>query len=419
MGYAVALQRARQAEGVGGYVRPLVVAIVGVTWLLSGRRAVIPWFAEVVLLAGAAYAVGILLLRPHERWPSLLTSYVTTAIDSSWILAFVIATGGASSPYVTLFFVSIAAVAFRYGLDETLAMAAIYVAFYVGLAWLMDDIVATAEWVAISSGGILVVALQTGLLARAMARETAAREESMGQLREAMRQLEEHDRARTRILNHVSHEIRTPITPMKLQIHMLQLPGADPLSPRQLKALGVLERSVAHIEHVTQEALDSSKLRAGGLGLRRERVDVASLAREVAHALEPAARKAGVELEVQVDPELGSDVDAARLRQAMEHMVQNAIKFTPSGGHVALRAHKEGDSIRFEVQDDGRGIAPADLSRLFQPFAQVGDAVREEVGQGLGLFIARGIVEEHGGRVLAHSDGPGKGARFGFTLPMR
>jgi len=149
-------------------------------------------------------------------------------------------------------------------------------------------------------------------------------------------------------------------------------------------------------------------------------VEVAALSQSTIQALQPAADAKGVQLIASVDAGIGPvSVDARRLQQVLWNVVHNAIKFTPSGGRVEIYAHKTENSLQITVQDNGQGISPQFLPHVFERFRQEDAShVREKFGLGLGLSIARHLVELHGGSICAFSRGSGQGARFEIDIPV-
>jgi signal transduction histidine kinase len=178
----------------------------------------------------------------------------------------------------------------------------------------------------------------------------------------------------------------------------------------------MLEQS-DRLTRLVDQLLDLSQLESGDVPLRREAVDVDALVTRVASEIEVAG--AGVELRRRI-PEILPPVDAdpERIHQVLFNLVDNAVRFTPEGGTVEIRATLDRASVRIEVSDTGVGIAPEHLPRLFERFYRVDPArSRGEGGTGIGLAIARSVVEAHGGQLRAESE-PGHGSRFWFELPV-
>lgn len=249
--------------------------------------------------------------------------------------------------------------------------------------------------------------------------DITARKESEEKLREAYAKLEELVHARTQFLNTTAHELRTPLTPIILQTHLLAQSMAASPDPAQRRGFEILSRNIRRLEHLVNDVLDAARLQSGKLVLRRRAVDLTGIVSEVYESFQEAAHKAGLTLDFRPQGPLEVDGDPSRLEQVLYNLLGNAIKFTSSGGRVTLQCIPSGAHVIVTVQDTGMGIEPANISRLFQPFSQVHDTMQTtEGGTGLGLFVSKGIVEEHGGQMWCYSAGPNTGATFSFRLPL-
>ncbi len=218
--------------------------------------------------------------------------------------------------------------------------------------------------------------------------------------------------ARERLLAIVAHDLRNPLGTMQLASAALQRAAADgPLAADVVRArLAPADRAVARMERLIQDLVDTTHIERGALrvDLREERLE--PLVRDVAEVFVPLARDKGVAFEAGPTPDTVIRADRNRLVQVLGNLIGNALKFTPAGGRVGLRTREEVRSILFEVEDNGPGIKPEDLSHVFEPYWR-----SDGGGTGLGLFIARSIVREHGGRLDVRSQ-PGRGATFSFHI---
>ncbi|MBW3581971.1 MAG: HAMP domain-containing histidine kinase [Euryarchaeota archaeon] len=243
------------------------------------------------------------------------------------------------------------------------------------------------------------------------AQETAVRLEA------AHQELRGVDAARVRFMNNAAHELKTPLTPIGIQLHLLRRSeGAQ--GPKIRHSVDVLARNFKRLERLVGDILDGARMAAGKLEFRFVPVALSDTLHEAIEEYERAAESSGIGLEHDIEDDLHVAADPLRIHQVVDNLVYNALKFTGAGGTVRLDAFAAGDDVVVRVQDTGIGIAPQDLERLFQPFTQVHDPMKTVTGgSGLGLSIARGIVERHGGRILAESEGLGHGATFTFLLP--
>lgn len=234
------------------------------------------------------------------------------------------------------------------------------------------------------------------------------------ELEDARGRLEAHLHERAQLMGNVAHDLSGPLTPIRIHLHLLR----ESLPPSERGSIEVLERSVAHLQHLIGDLADLSRIEAGKLRMHPAPTDLAVLARETVTSLASTAADKALHWEVDAPDTLPVTADANRVNQVLYNLVRNAIKFTPAGGRIRLRVESRTQAVRVLVEDTGPGLAPQQIQRLFQPFSQVHDgATTTEPGTGLGLYISRGIIEAHGGRIWCQSEGPGKGSTFGFELP--
>jgi CheY-like chemotaxis protein len=181
----------------------------------------------------------------------------------------------------------------------------------------------------------------------------------------------------------------------------------------------MMEEQVAHMVRLIDDLLDVSRISRNRLELRREPLDLVTLVRETAEASRPQFEKAGLELRVELpDEPLPMQADPVRLAQVLGNLLTNAGKYTESGGHVRLALRREGEEAVLTVEDDGLGIPPDMLPRVFEMFTQIDPPLdRTQGGLGIGLALVRRMVELHGGRVAARSEGLGHGSCFEVRLP--
>ena len=232
--------------------------------------------------------------------------------------------------------------------------------------------------------------------------------------------LGESDRARRQLLADVSHELMTPLAGIRGYVETLAMPELTLDDETRRRYLGVVDEETHKLEAIIGDLLDLARLEGGGDTLEREPVLVDDLFRRVADRHQPELRERGVTLTAVTaagTPLVYGDPD--RLEQALQNVAANAIRHTPPGGQVSLRAEADGNRVRITVADTGPGIPPEHLAHVFDRFYKV-DASRAGTrvpsGSGLGLSIVRAIVARHGGEVHA-SNRPEGGAVFTFLLP--
>jgi signal transduction histidine kinase len=224
------------------------------------------------------------------------------------------------------------------------------------------------------------------------------------------------ERLRDAFLAAVSHELRTPLTSMS---GFLELLGDEEheLGPDGRKYVDVIRRSNGRLRRSVEDMLLVAEIDAERLELHPTTTDLAELAAATVEQALPAAAERGVELLLEADGRLPLEADAGRLRQVLDNLVSNALKFTPSGGMVTLAARNGDGPIRVEVTDTGIGIPTEEVGQVFSRFYRASSATRRSIpGTGLGLVIARAIVEDHGGTISLEST-EGEGTRVTVTLP--
>jgi signal transduction histidine kinase len=253
------------------------------------------------------------------------------------------------------------------------------------------------------------------LTAEMNAREQAEHERDVNA--QLYREAQELHRLRDEFLATVSHELRTPLQAILGWARLLQ--DAN-LSPQDVaRGLGTIERNAQAQTRLVEQILDASNLVTGAMKLQWRAIDLAALTRRIFADLAPTAQAKGV----TVDPRLPARPapvrgDPERLRQVLWNLAGNAVKFTPPGGRVAVSLETEGEEQVVRVTDTGQGIAPEFLPHLFSRFRQADSSTtRVHGGVGLGLAVARHLVELHGGDLQAASAGPGQGATFTLRLP--
>jgi PAS domain S-box-containing protein len=221
-------------------------------------------------------------------------------------------------------------------------------------------------------------------------------------------------RTRDEVLGIVAHDLRSPLSAISMYAHLvLEHAGLD---GEARGWMGGITRSGEQMGRLIQDLLDVAALEAGRLRMEPFALAPAPLLHEAAQGFEAQAAAAGLRLAVDAAPGLPTVLgDPDRILQVLGNLLGNAIKFTPTGGRVALRASALRDGVELSVSDTGPGIGPDQLARVFDRFWQAKSARR--AGAGLGLAIAKGIVEAHGGRIRADSE-PGVGTTFSFTLPL-
>jgi signal transduction histidine kinase/ActR/RegA family two-component response regulator len=249
---------------------------------------------------------------------------------------------------------------------------------------------------------------------RAMAGDLA---ELVGREQAARREAEAASRAKDEFLATVSHELRTPLTAILGWARLLRTGSLD--RSRTERAVEAIERSADVQRRLIEDLLDVSRIVANRLRLVLAPVDISGIVDDVLDTVRPQAAEKNVSIDVSVPSQLGVLGDSERLQQVIRNLVWNAVKFSRTNGHVHVSGRRLGGAVELIVTDDGVGIAPEFLPRVFDWFQQADPRNGgSHAGLGLGLGIVQHLVKLHGGSVRASSDGPNRGATFVVTLPF-
>jgi len=225
-------------------------------------------------------------------------------------------------------------------------------------------------------------------------------------------------RSKDEFLAVVTHELRSPLNAIRGWAHVLRRAGA--LNEMQIKALDAIDRNTTVQAQMVDELLDGQRILCGDLRLEIGQAPLAAIVTEALDEVQTAAAAKRIKLSVEHDPVAGLvSADVARLRQAIAGLLSNAVKFTPEDGAIDVRTRAAAQSVVIEVQDNGIGLEPSQLPFVFDRFRQAdGSNTRRQNGLGLGLSLARQLVELHGGGISVESEGAGCGARFTIQLPQ-
>jgi len=243
--------------------------------------------------------------------------------------------------------------------------------------------------------------------------------ERTSQLQAALDRAEDAARSKEAFLSTVSHELRTPLNAILGWSRMLNTGSAD--EPFMRRGLAVIDRNATIQAQLVEDLLDMSQLNAGTMRLKLQPVDLVRVVSDALEVVRPAANAKNVDIAIIEQPAHAAMVgEPRRLQQVIWNLLSNAVKFTPAGGHVSISIAVRNGQCLVEVRDTGVGIERSFIPSLFERFTQADtSSTREYRGVGLGLAIARQLVELHGGRIAAHSEGAGKGAAFIVNLPIR
>jgi PAS domain S-box-containing protein len=261
--------------------------------------------------------------------------------------------------------------------------------------------------------GVILVAVDVTEHVRSrqeIERAHAEREELLAELTAAAQ-------AKDEFLAMLGHELRNPLSPIVTSLQLMRLRGEE----GGLREREIIERQVGHLVRLVDDLMDISRVTRGKIDLKFERVEIAQPLDKAIEMASLLLEKRRHRLDVDVEPGLAWEGDPVRLAQVVSNLLTNAARYTEPGGHVRLRASREGRSwLRISVADDGVGMAPELRAQVFDLFFQGKRSIdRAEGGLGIGLALVKNIVELHGGRVEARSEGKGRGSEFMVLLPLR
>jgi len=230
--------------------------------------------------------------------------------------------------------------------------------------------------------------------------------------------LREADRRKDEFMAILAHELRNPLAPISNSLHILRLSGE--LSPAMEQIRGIMERQVQQLVRLVDDLLEASRIKRDKLELRKDRVELAAVLWSAIETSRPLIDAAGHQLAIAMPADtVLLDADPVRIAQVVSNLLNNAAKYTPDGGQIWLTAKTESGEAVISVRDTGIGIPPAALTKVFDMYAQADESLeRSQGGLGIGLTLAKYLVELHGGRIEAESAGVGKGSEFIVHLPL-
>jgi PAS domain S-box-containing protein len=236
----------------------------------------------------------------------------------------------------------------------------------------------------------------------------------------------ELNRLQNEFMANVTHDLRAPIHALKLSVNAILEGSAGPVSVEQNKMLGMATRNVDRLARLIDDLLDFSKLESGKMEIRPQIIDVPPLLQEAVASMETWSKNRNIAVVYEENADVPSAyADSDRILQVVNNLISNALKFTPPGGRITIRARRYEESpvksmVLIEVEDTGKGILPADQKRIFNRFTQLEHTEKQDIhGTGLGLSICKALIDLHKGKLFLNSPPPSKtvGSVFAFTLP--
>jgi len=226
------------------------------------------------------------------------------------------------------------------------------------------------------------------------------------------------DKSKSEFLSITSHELRTPITPLKVQLQMLQQEYFGTITDQQKESLEVILRNTERLNKIIEDFLEISRIEAARLKFVFRQTNISILIKEIVDFMNGFAQQKNITLLITCGALPSIEIDPDRISQVLRNLIHNAIKFSPDGSCIEIDAQEKKDHIQFSVKDRGIGLTADDQIRVFEPFYQVnGSLSRKFGGTGLGLTICRGIIEAQKGKIWVESK-PSVGSTFYFTVPF-
>lgn len=237
-------------------------------------------------------------------------------------------------------------------------------------------------------------------------------------LRRVAAELSESDRRKTEFLATLAHELRNPLAPLRNSLQVMRLAAEDPAAVASARE--IMDRQLTLLVHLVDDLLDVARITHGDIDLKKERVDLKSVMDSAVETSFPMIEAGSHALTVQIpDEPFLLEIDPTRIAQVVSNLLNNAAKYTPPGGNIALSARRIENELEIEIADSGIGIPAESLQTVFEMFAQLGqNRDRAQGGLGIGLTLVRRLVELHGGTVFANSPGKDCGSTFRVRLPL-
>jgi len=262
-------------------------------------------------------------------------------------------------------------------------------------------------------GDIFAVAINAVSLQERLRLSNAQLVTASLQAQQRAESLEEEKEGRETFISLVAHELRSPLTVLSGYIQLLEQ-GKSNDETRRETALRKMREQSNRLKRLIDDLLDVSRIASGHFAIEPDTTDLAALARKAVEEAQSTTQRHTLRL-ILPEASLLGIWDRQRLAQVFSNLLSNAIKYSPQGGNIEVVIHCEDDGVQVVVQDQGAGLTSEEIDRLFQPYSRL-DRTRHAAGNGLGLYLTRGIIEAHGGRIWATSPGPDQGSAFTFTL---
>ena len=377
---------------------------------------------NLILGAWALFNLALTLSLIARHLPGRRTQYAMTMVDMSVATALVYLDGGVSSSFGLTFYAVVIAGSLRFGLWGSLLCAAVVSTLYLGAGVAVAGGFSQATIDVFLSHLLLclLIAITSTMVTREVVSARARQLTHTLQLEHAaLLALREVDRVKTEFIMLASHELRTPLAKVKGWLALMQDAGDRLPIEAQREGIEVLRSETEHLARLTDNLLCIAQLEAGEIRLKTAPVELDSVFVQVAALFSGDSHERGRLNHSAGIGERAVLADRDRLVLVLACLVDNALKFSPDGSPVRLDAHREGALMRIECHDQGRSIPADQAERIFASFYQVESPLqRQRGGCGVGLYLARQLVQRMGGRVWLVQDGTSRGNTFALTLPV-
>lgn len=404
------VERIARTERFISFIRAAVVAFNVITYLAFAGAAGTPRYGlALIVCAGASvYTIVMLAWRPHGESKTLLAAATGTVVDTFLIGVWLYATGGFESPYFPILYAETAATVGRFGVRLGAASALVASGMYYLVAS-FDSTPVPAYPISVRIAYLYVIVAFVGYvveIARRSERYTAAAEAETEALREM-------DRLRSIFVAHISHELRTPLTAVRGAAITLNGKATELDSDEAGVLIEMIDRQSLRLSSLIEDIIEVGLIEEGRLTPRMSAIDLGDLVRGV---VQTADRRGHEIVLAEVQEPIRVVCDGPKLAGALTKVLDNAVKFSDTGEMVSVWLEDRSDHVRICVRDRGIGVAPEHKARIFESFFQVDPTMsRATPGTGIGLSIARAVMESHGGSIEVSSDGTG--STFVLRLP--
>ncbi len=378
-------------------------------------------FTTYVLYASYTRAVGSLRLQLKYVFLGMVVGFAGGS--TNYFLWYGIPIPPIANIAVSFYVLTLGYAVLKYHLFSVKVIAAELFTYLLWILLLARTLLSQTWQEQVINGVLFVAALIFGaLLIRSVIREVEQREriEKLAlDLEAANERLQELDQLKSEFVSLATHQIRGPLTAIMGYASMMLQGDFGPLSDNLRASIQTIFESSNSLTGIVQDFLDVSRIEQGRMKYEMTVFDLGRLARAVSEELLPNIEPKGLRVRLEIEDGLMVYADAGKIRQVIENLIDNAVKYTGQGT-ITITAAKKGEKALLSVRDTGVGIAQETLPHLFKKFSRASDASKANLkGTGLGLYVAKQLIEAQGGKIWAESEGEGKGATFSVELPLK